>query len=253
MTVLLGSVALGVFTAPVVVLGRSLSRAREFAADRSAAQLTGDPAALVGALETLDSGVDDRPGTDKRSAYAGVRGLCFLPYGFDTAASSDSLATEHGHTRRRRSGSNDCVSRTLARNRVRLNPLDARMHRRLARHRLFKVPSHNLQRLLFALLALRLVDLLTARRNRSVAASEISLRRGPVVIEVGVGVLQQREPDLCAVARGDDGLVVRSASRPAATTVLTKSVDPSSVEMVVTSVVRRVPAPPDTTGPPGAA
>ncbi|WP_240149973.1 M48 family metalloprotease [Haloarcula sp. JP-Z28] len=93
-TALLGSVALGVFTAPVVVLGRSLSRAREFAADRSAAQLTGDPAALVGALETLDSGVDDRPGTDKRSAYAGVRGLCFLPYGFDTAASSDSLATK---------------------------------------------------------------------------------------------------------------------------------------------------------------
>jgi heat shock protein HtpX len=93
-TALLGSVALGVFTAPVVVLGRSLSRAREFAADRSAAQLTGDPAALVGALETLDSGVDDRPGTDKRSAYAGVRGLCFLPYGFDTAASSDSLAIE---------------------------------------------------------------------------------------------------------------------------------------------------------------
>jgi len=91
-TVLFGGVALGVFTAPVVVLGRSLSRAREFAADRSAAQVTGDPAALVGALETLDGG--DRPGTDKRSAYAGVRGLCFLPYGFDTEASSDSLAIE---------------------------------------------------------------------------------------------------------------------------------------------------------------
>ncbi|MUV51544.1 M48 family metalloprotease, partial [Haloarcula sp. CBA1122] len=78
---------------PVVVLGRSLSRAREFAADRSAAQLTGDPAALVEALETLE-GNDERPGTDKRTAYAGVRGLCFLPHGFDTAASSDSLSID---------------------------------------------------------------------------------------------------------------------------------------------------------------
>ncbi|MCJ0621101.1 M48 family metalloprotease [Haloarcula hispanica] len=92
-TVLFGGVALGVFTAPVVVLGRSLSRAREFAADRSAAQLTGDPAALVEALETLE-GNDERPGTDKRTAYAGVRGLCFLPHGFDTAASSDSLSID---------------------------------------------------------------------------------------------------------------------------------------------------------------
>ena len=93
-TVLFGGVALGVFTAPVVVLGRSLSRAREFAADRSAAQLTGDPAALVEALETLDGGGGDRPETDKRSAYAGLRGLCFLPYGFDTDAATDSLSIE---------------------------------------------------------------------------------------------------------------------------------------------------------------
>lgn len=92
-TVLFGGVALGVFTAPVVALGRSLSRAREFAADRSAAQLTGDPAALVAALETLDGGAD-RPGTDKRTADAGVRGLCFLPYGFDTETSSDALSVE---------------------------------------------------------------------------------------------------------------------------------------------------------------
>lgn len=93
-TVLFGGVALGVFTAPVVVLGRSLSRAREFAADRSAAQLTGDPAALVGALETLDDDVTDRPDADKRSAYAGVRGLCLLPHGFDTVESADSLYLE---------------------------------------------------------------------------------------------------------------------------------------------------------------
>jgi len=93
-TVLFGGVALGMFTAPVVVLGRSLSRAREFAADRSAAQLTGNPAALVTALETLDGSGDDRPGADKRTAYAGVRGLCFLPYGFETATATDSLSVE---------------------------------------------------------------------------------------------------------------------------------------------------------------
>jgi heat shock protein HtpX len=57
--------------------------------------LTGDPAALVAALKGLD-GYDDRPEIDKRTAYAGVRGLCFLPYGFDndTAASTDSLSVE---------------------------------------------------------------------------------------------------------------------------------------------------------------
>ncbi|WP_424003720.1 M48 family metalloprotease [Haloarcula salina] len=94
-TVLVGGVALGTLTAPVVVLGRSLSRAREFAADRSAARLTGDPAALVRALETLDGAGADRPSADKRRAYASLRGLCFLPYGFGgSSGEAASAVTE---------------------------------------------------------------------------------------------------------------------------------------------------------------
>ncbi|WP_276271483.1 M48 family metalloprotease [Haloarcula litorea] len=89
LTVLLGGVVLGVLTAPVVALARSLSRSREFVADRSAARLTGDPAALVGALETLDGDATPTPETDAREAAAGVRGLCFLPHGFDRGEDRD--------------------------------------------------------------------------------------------------------------------------------------------------------------------
>jgi heat shock protein HtpX len=93
-TVVLGGVLLGVFTAPVVVLSRSLSKYREYAADRSAALLTGDPAALVTALETLDSEVAVTPETDKRRAYEGVRGLCFLAGGFRTGTETDRFHVE---------------------------------------------------------------------------------------------------------------------------------------------------------------
>ncbi|MBV0923303.1 M48 family metalloprotease [Halomicroarcula limicola] len=94
LTVVLGGVLLGVFTAPVVVLGRSLSREREFAADRSAAKLTGNPSALVAALETLDGDATPTPETDKRRAYDGVRGLCFLPYGFEDDPATDEFRVE---------------------------------------------------------------------------------------------------------------------------------------------------------------
>jgi len=91
-TLLLGGVLLGVFTAPVVLLGRSLSRYREFAADRAGARMTGNPAALVSALETLADG-DRTPETDKRAAYAGVQGLCFLAHGFGEAVDADPFET----------------------------------------------------------------------------------------------------------------------------------------------------------------
>lgn len=94
LTVLLGGVLLGVFTAPVVVLGRSLSRYREFAADRSAARLTGDPGAVVAALETLDDAAPRAPATDKRRADGGVRGLCFLPHGFETDTDAGEFHVE---------------------------------------------------------------------------------------------------------------------------------------------------------------
>lgn len=83
-TYLLAGVVLGVLTAPVAYLGRSLSRYREFAADEAAAQFTGEPAALASALQRLDDDASNRPAVDKRAAYEGVRGLCFLPHGFGT-------------------------------------------------------------------------------------------------------------------------------------------------------------------------
>lgn len=81
-TYLLTGVALGVLTTPVVYLGRSLSRYREFAADEAAAQITGEPAALDSALQQLGDEATASPAADKRIAYEGVRGLCFLPHGF---------------------------------------------------------------------------------------------------------------------------------------------------------------------------
>lgn len=55
---------------PLWILSRSLSasfaRTREFAADRGAVAITGEPAALASALKTIDSSLDERPTTDFR-------------------------------------------------------------------------------------------------------------------------------------------------------------------------------------------
>jgi heat shock protein HtpX len=64
-----------------VVLGpvpRVLARYREFAADRAAARITGDPAALASALRTLSP--DARPGRDFHRVGA-IGELCLLPGG----------------------------------------------------------------------------------------------------------------------------------------------------------------------------
>ena len=58
----------------------ALSRYREYAADRGAVALTGDPAALVGALRTLHDAGLDTPGTDYRR-LAGFGAFCFVPTG----------------------------------------------------------------------------------------------------------------------------------------------------------------------------
>lgn len=50
------------------LLVASLSRSRELAADRGASALLGDPASLVGALETLDEDVPAAPDRDAREA-----------------------------------------------------------------------------------------------------------------------------------------------------------------------------------------
>jgi len=64
-----------------------------------------------------------------------------------------------------------------------------------------------LHRTAFAAPLLRLVDLLTARRDLPAALGEIPLRRDPAVIVRYLGVIDDRDGDLGAVARGDDGLV----------------------------------------------
>lgn len=48
------------------LLVRALSRYREFAADRGGALLTGDPAALAGALRRIDGRLDELPEADPR-------------------------------------------------------------------------------------------------------------------------------------------------------------------------------------------
>lgn len=50
------------------LVGRLLSRYREYAADRAAAQLSGDPTALASALVTISDSLDDVPEDDLRSA-----------------------------------------------------------------------------------------------------------------------------------------------------------------------------------------
>jgi heat shock protein HtpX len=81
-----GSLLLGVVVAPVLVLGYRLSWDREFVADRAAAELTGDPAALATAIDRLaDAPV--RPETDARVHDSQLRPLCIVP--FDTPAMTD--------------------------------------------------------------------------------------------------------------------------------------------------------------------
>jgi len=60
---------------------RLLSRIREYAADAGGVAITGSPAALADALETLTH--DARPDRDLRTARTGVRELCVLPYAID--------------------------------------------------------------------------------------------------------------------------------------------------------------------------
>jgi heat shock protein HtpX len=93
-TVVVCGLLLGVLTAPVVVLSRRLSETREFVADRAAAVITGDPAALVTALQKLDDQGVDRPTSDARRQYNGIDGLCFLPHGFDDRTITASTTAE---------------------------------------------------------------------------------------------------------------------------------------------------------------
>ncbi|WP_226012820.1 M48 family metalloprotease [Halomicrobium salinisoli] len=88
-TYLLGGIVLGVVAVPVVLLSRSLSRTREFAADRAAAVVTGDPAAVASAVRTLATDPARPPDADRRSARRGVRALCFVSHGFGGDGAED--------------------------------------------------------------------------------------------------------------------------------------------------------------------
>jgi heat shock protein HtpX len=68
-----------VFWAGSFLLYRVLARYREYAADRGAAAITGDPAALASALRTLDSGLASVPDRDLREYDGGVEALYVLP------------------------------------------------------------------------------------------------------------------------------------------------------------------------------
>ena len=93
-TALVGGIVLGALAAPVVLLSASLSRHREFVADRAGARMASSPAALAGALRSLDADAAAAPTSDARAT---VRGLCLLPHGFGGTArepSSDRFAVE---------------------------------------------------------------------------------------------------------------------------------------------------------------
>lgn len=75
-------VPLAALSAVIWVVGRTisarLSRAREVAADRAAAEVTGSPAALADALTKLDHHISETPARDLREV-SGVSSLSILP------------------------------------------------------------------------------------------------------------------------------------------------------------------------------
>ena len=78
---LLSAVARAVLGANAIALGL-FSRAREYAADRGASRLTGNPAALASALETLDDGSRRR---DARIHASATLGIVPQPLGLEDA------------------------------------------------------------------------------------------------------------------------------------------------------------------------
>ncbi|SDM97122.1 Peptidase family M48 [Halogranum gelatinilyticum] len=62
---------------------RLFATQREYAADRAAARLTGNPAALAAALSTLDERVRAVPRGDLRTQEGSVQAVSFLPYPFE--------------------------------------------------------------------------------------------------------------------------------------------------------------------------
>ncbi|NUE01760.1 M48 family metalloprotease [Halorubraceae archaeon YAN] len=89
-----------------VLMHRVISRYREYAADRAAVSLTGDPLALASALETIDGTMSEIPDADLRALDGGTEALYFAPLEartFDSAelVSTDIFPDTHPKTRSR--------------------------------------------------------------------------------------------------------------------------------------------------------
>jgi heat shock protein HtpX len=89
-----------------VLVHRVLSRYREYAADRAAAEITGSPAALATALETLDESMPEVPERDLREFDGGAEALYVAPlesraFGDKELVSTDVFPETHPPTRDR--------------------------------------------------------------------------------------------------------------------------------------------------------
>ena len=89
-----------------VLIHRVLSRYREYAADRAAAEITGSPAALASALEALDESMPAVPERDLREFDGGAEALYVAPlesraFGDAELVSTDVFPETHPPTRER--------------------------------------------------------------------------------------------------------------------------------------------------------
>ncbi|EMA63036.1 M48 family metalloprotease [Halorubrum lipolyticum] len=89
-----------------VLIHRVLSRYREYAADRAAAEITGSPAALASALDALDESMPEVPERDLRAFDGGAEALYVAPlesraFGDNDLVSTDVFPETHPPTRER--------------------------------------------------------------------------------------------------------------------------------------------------------
>lgn len=82
------------FWAASVLIHRILSRYREYAADRGAATLTGEPAALASALRTLDEEMSEVPDRDLRKLDGGAEALYVAPLSARSFTDAELVSTD---------------------------------------------------------------------------------------------------------------------------------------------------------------
>ncbi|WP_255194983.1 M48 family metalloprotease [Halorarius litoreus] len=82
------------FWAASVLVHRVLSRYREYAADRGAAAITGNPAALASALRTMDETMPEVPDRDLRELDGGAEALYAAPLEHRAFGDADLVSTD---------------------------------------------------------------------------------------------------------------------------------------------------------------